>query len=236
VHICISVSSSHSFAFSSFSFAAPPQLPFNTRPSPVPEHPSGSILPPTRYQASGLPHLGHRSFPNSPTAASSFGSVRPPTCRHASGLPHLGRSSTVSSRAAGPSQSSIQTARVAQRQSADRMNTRTSAPRSGRRHPRPYPGFTQTETTVDLSFSTGNSMDPKHDDRTCCVMIIPHQVRRLQAPFHNVSVRSGLMCPSGSVPHRPQSSKWLYIQAQGLEHFCGTARQASSYHQLYLWV
>jgi hypothetical protein len=176
VHIYIPVPCSRSFTFSSFSFAAPPQLPFNTRPSPVPEHPSGSVLPPTRIEGNGLPRLGHRAFTGSFSSSSLLGAIQPPARHHPSGLPHLGRATAMSSRVSEPSQASIQTARVSRRQSANRMNARTSTPRSGRRNPRPYPGFAQSETPVDRSFSAGSSMDPEHDDRTCCVMIIPHQV------------------------------------------------------------
>jgi hypothetical protein len=178
VHIVVPLLCRHSFTSSSFSFAAPPQLPFNTRPSPVPEHPSGSVLPP--IPTSGLPHLGHRSLTSSHSSGSVFGSVPLPSRRRpqASGVPRIGRPSAMPSRAGGPSQSSIQ--------SADRMNARTSTPRSGRNHPRPYPGFAQPEVPVNTSFSSGSSMDPERDDRTCCVMIIPHQVRRFSTPFRNV--------------------------------------------------
>jgi hypothetical protein len=137
-----------------FAFAAPPQLPFGLLQSPIPEHPT--------INSSGL------------SLSSRFSTSR----WQKSGLPHLGAPPSATSLMSNPSSASVKSARISRRQSADRMNARTAsgAPRSGRQKVRPYPGFGPNATPVEPTFGA-SSMDSEHDDRTCCIMIIPHQVQ-----------------------------------------------------------
>jgi hypothetical protein len=132
-----------------FTFAAPVQLPFGTRPP---------------------------SEPNS-TDSVPLSDVHQPWLTVGT-LPHLGRlpTKTVLSTFCEPSQSSMQSVRAARRRSADRMNSRTPSgrPRSGRTVPRSYPGFGPSDALIGSS----SMDDSERDDRTCCVMIIPHQVSR----------------------------------------------------------
>jgi hypothetical protein len=137
-----------------FAFAAPLQLPFGLPQSPIPEHPT----------------INSSAF----LLSSDFSTSR----WQNSGLPHLGPPPSAKSSMLDPSSVSVKSARVNRRQSADCMNTRTASgmPRSRQQKVCQYPGFGPNTTSMEPTFGA-SSIDPEHDDRTCCVMIIPHQVQ-----------------------------------------------------------
>jgi hypothetical protein len=221
-----------------FTFAHPVQLPFNTPQSPVPEHPgshtqtSSDFYDPdlsSQLHTNGLPHLGRQrqlpfytppfqvpQHPTGPTPSSLQASYSNSSSQlHSGGLSHLGQQFSVMSTSSNPSQSSVQSARISRRQSADRMNARTASgqPRTRRtgRAPRPFPGFGAADVSVDTVFSSGSGLDPDTDDRTCCVMVIPHQVRL--AYSRNATRYETHTYIPGPVYQRTQPAKWLYLRA-----------------------